>query len=77
MITALSFHGLVLPPHCNASSRVVIAPAESTAPRKSIRAHWRASSGHERSAGSEPSGGEALRKRVTTARDKPPMGRFL
>lgn len=71
MITALSFQALVFPPHWRARTRVVTAPATNIAPMKSIRRSCWIRSLQERLFGSEPSGGEALRRNSTAVTETP------
>lgn len=77
MITALSFHGLVFPPHCSARTTQVTAAATSVAPTKSILTVWRSKSLIDRLLRSAPRGGDDLRRVVTAMRDTPPTGRLM
>jgi len=77
MITALSFHALVFPPHCKTRETHVTAPATKMAPIKSkVFVCWRRSRG-VRFVGSDPRGGDALSRRTTAERETPPMGRLM
>ena len=77
MITALSFHALVFPPHCRASETHVTAPATKMAPIKSNPFVCCRRSRGVCFVGSETRGVEALSRRTTAERETPPMGRLM
>ena len=71
MITALSFHALVFPPHCRASETHVTAPMKSNPFVCCRRTRG------VRFVGSDPRGGDAFSRRTTAERETPPMGRLM
>jgi hypothetical protein len=74
MITALSFHGFVFPPHCRASE----THAETNmAPIKLNPLICCRRSRGIRFVGSDPRGGDAFSRRTTVERETPPMGRLM
>jgi hypothetical protein len=77
MMTDLSLHDFVFPPHWSASTRHVTVHATSVAPTKSNLAACRRISRGERLVGSDPRGGEDLSKRMTAVTETPPMGRLM
>ena len=77
MITALSLHGFVFPPHCNASTRHVTVPAIRVAPTKSSDSVCWSRSRVPRLVGSDPRGGDDLSSKMTAVTETPPIGRLM
>ena len=73
MITALSFHGFVFPPHCRASETYVTAPALDMAPicSDNCRLPEVTRSRGVRFVGSDPRGGDAWSRIITAERETP------
>lgn len=76
MMTALSPHGLVFPPHSSESERQVMLAATSVAPIKSRCFDCSSRSPIERFVGSAPRGTADLRRMATRKNDRPPTGRL-
>ena len=74
MITALSFHGFVYPPHCRASethTETNMTPIKSNpfvCCRRTRGVPF---------VGSDPRGGDAFSRRTTAERETPSMGRLM
>src|SRR5882762_3340138 len=77
MITALSLHSFVFPPHCNASTRQVTVPAIRVAPTKSSDSVCWSRSRVPRWVGSDPRGRDDLSSKMTAVTETPPIGRLM